>query len=106
MLDTVLLLATLTGITFVPEAIVPRAVWAMIVGVYCLIALGLKSFRTHPLPDSELAHLLGGVLCITFAVALTLDSRRPILGLGIALAATFIAGVVWSAWRADSPHTP
>ncbi len=98
--ETLLILLTLTGMTFVPETAIPFPVWPLMLG---LGSLGLVLWRAVPrkeLKEDDFAPLMAAALGLSLAVTTTLIHPRSWVPFGIAFGAMIVAGIAWSAWRA------
>ena len=98
--DTMLFILTSAGFVFVPQAVVPLAVWPLALGLGFLAMTGFVVRRAGALPDNELGRLLASVMCLTWGVVLVIDRTKMGLGIAIALGAAAVVGLVWAGWRA------
>lgn len=99
-IETLLIGLTIAGIVFLPEPAVPLWVWPLLLGLGSLILVIAHSIPRRTLMDDDLAPLLASVMCLTLAAAIPLEHPRRGVSFLVALLAAFVAGVVWSAWRA------
>lgn len=97
---TLLFILTMTGMTFVPESIIPMIVWPLMLGGGNLTLVLVHSFRHHALLDDDIAPLLTAVFSFTLAIAMLFEYPWRGISFLIAFVATMLAGVIWSAWRA------
>ncbi len=95
-----LFMLTLTGMAFVPQSVVPLLVWPLLLGLGNLAWVLVRSVRRRTLLDEDLAPLLTLVFSLTLAAAIPFEHPRRGVSFLIAFAAMFMAGIVWSAWRA------
>ncbi len=101
--ETLLIIATLTGMTFVPQTTVPFWAWPLLLGLGNLGLILSHVVRFHSLLKEDMAPLLAAVLCLVLAIAIPLDRGRTAMPFLVALASMLIAGAIWSAWQAREP---
>ncbi len=83
-----------------PEAVLPITVWPLLLGLGNLGWVLLHSFRRRTLVEEDMAPLLTTVFSLTLAIAIPFEHPRRGISFLIAFIATFLAGVIWSAWQA------
>jgi hypothetical protein len=97
---TLLLILTITGITFVPDAVIPIMIWPLLLGLGNLVFASVNILRRSGVADEDMAPLLTSVFSFTLAIAIPFEHPRRGTSFLIAFVAMVLAGVIWSAWRA------
>ncbi len=97
---TLLFLLTMAGMTFVTESVIPIMVWPLALGIGNLGLVLIHTFRNHTLADEDMAPLLTAVFSFTLAISIIFEHPRRGISFLIAFGVTFLAGIIWSAWRA------
>lgn len=97
---TLLFIVTLTGMTFVPESVIPIMVWPLLLGLGNLALVLIHSLRYRALLDEDLAPLLTSVFSLTLAFAISFEHPRRGISFLIAFITMLLTGVIWSMWRA------
>lgn len=101
---SLLFILTITGMTFVPESTVPILVWPLLLGLGNLALVLIRGLRHRALLDEDVAPLLTSVFSLTLAVVIPFEHPRRGVSFIIAFIAMFLAGVIWSVWRAMVSH--
>jgi hypothetical protein len=103
LVEVVILLVTLAGMTFVRQDLIPFWIWLLLFGLSNGIFIIYHLVRYHSLLKEDLGPLLASVFFLAWASALPFDPARTGLSLIIAFASLLFAGLLWSAWQAGRP---
>ncbi len=98
---TVLFILTLSGMTWVPQRIIPFAVWPLLLGCSYLVYVTLHVVKLRTFQDQDFGPASVAVFCTTLGAGILFfpgSIRVPFL---VAAGSTLMGGIAWSAWRAS-----